>query len=244
MITIIGAVNDYLHQYINNYCAESLIRFAFAQMPNIAIDDQFQNVFANVQSLAIDNCIFGKQLPTFVKCFPNLRRFEANNTEVHERFSKQTFQQLQHLRIEQYSRGASIQFVADLLHGSHRLRSFCMTNYADSIESLSMLLDLIKSNTLITTLYWENSLFVPVTSSDVQRIVAEHSALIELDLKCFRFAADDVVTLTRQLSSLKQFSFWMRKTEYKDLIAQLDDEWKFTCQLNMTFLSSIITLQR
>lgn len=63
---------DYVHQYINDYCTEHLTCILFSDMPNIDAKP-LQKVFPNVHEVSVWDSDLGKQFPSFVNCFPNLR---------------------------------------------------------------------------------------------------------------------------------------------------------------------------
>lgn len=238
----------YLHQFINDYCCKSLVKIAFFRMPSIAIK-QFQQVFANARLLSVSQSDLGKQIPAFAKCFPNLRAFNAIDTKLMERFGAQRFKHLEHLKIHERicSREfTSIQFVADLLNGSRRLNSLDIALCMDTEEPISVLLDLIRSNRLITKLISSTKFAANVSLADVRRIINEHPTLIELNLSRNHFAADDAIALIRQLNSLKKITLTIDNLDCGRFESQLRDGWKVVCRdIDFSWQHLLkITLQR
>lgn len=104
------------------------------------------------------------------------------------------------------------------------------------------MLDLIKTNPSITRLVWPWYCAQPVNSDDIQRIVAEHSILIELDLLEHQFTAHDAIALIRQINSLKMFRFRLHHSEHTYLKTQVNDEWKVAYNGSRYEQTGILTL--
>lgn len=74
---------QYVLQYINNYCAESLIQFTFENMLNVMlIAQQFQKVFCNIKTVHILNSDLGQQWPSFIEWFPSVRRLDVDSVRM------------------------------------------------------------------------------------------------------------------------------------------------------------------
>lgn len=70
---------------------------------------------------------------------------------------------------------------------------------------------------------------VSVNLSEIQRLMNEHSSLVELILSGYRFSAHDVIALVCQLKSLKVFAFRLiSSSEYNNLVSKMDSKWKIT----------------
>lgn len=224
-----SAFYEHIHEYVNNYCAESLVHIKFDGMENIVIG-QFQKVFAKIESVAFADCDLGDQWSSFVALFSNLSRLEFQDVRIVYRSIDKPFRNLEHLSIQRNfeyhdcDEFAPIDIAIDLLNGIHQLKSLEIDEPKMSIDQL---LDLIKDNRSITKLTSKG--FGRVTSGDIQRLVSEHPSLIELDLENTLFAPGDVIELTRQLGSLKRFEFHTQvnycSTERSDFESQLADEW-------------------
>lgn len=221
--------HDHVHQYLNDYCIETLARISFENMDNIAID-QFQKVFTNIKSVTFMSCELGENWPLFAKSFPNLRRlslksYDEQGCSMVYRFIEKPFPNLKHLLVEDLDCDGStpIKFVADLLDGAHQLKSLTINDFENGISFVE-LLDLIKDKPSIIKLTADWA-YGRVTSAEIQQLVSEHPALIELNVEETTFTTGDVLTLTRQLGSLKQFKFHTQvnycSTERVDFAAQL-----------------------
>lgn len=214
---------DYLHEYINNFCAETLVRIAFEGMPNIAVE-QFKKIFGKIEEISFVNCELGEKWASIIQWFPNLRRLNFDGVRMVYRSIEKPFRNLEHLSIKHLHCDGfnTIKIAADLLDGIKQLKSL---EIDESKMSIIELLDLIKDNPSITKLSACEA-YGPVTSTDVQRLISEHPSLIDLDLECYKFTPDDVIALTRQLGSLKQFEFYTQvnyfSNERSDFESQLD----------------------
>lgn len=61
---------DYVHEYVNQYCSESLDKIGFFFMPPVAIKN-FTKPFANVHIIQMYSCDLSDQFLSFIKWFPN-----------------------------------------------------------------------------------------------------------------------------------------------------------------------------
>lgn len=69
--------------------------------------------------------------------------------------------------------------------------------------------------------------YVNISSANLMRIANERPALIELKLWLFRITPDDAAGFARQMKSLNKFQFQLNdRSEYDQLVNQLDSEWK------------------
>lgn len=215
---------EYLLQYINKYCAASNIKIW--SMPDIATEQEFQNVYVeNVEAIDCDLSF------VVAKCFPNLRQLKLDCVRIPDRFTGKLFPHLEHLTIEYiHCNGFTpVEFAAGLLNGIHQLKSFVIKFHgfpSGSGLSISELLDLIKDKPLITTVVAWSNIDEQVYSPEVKQIVDEHSALVELDLPCYRFGIADAIALIRPLKSLQKITFQMQQTDYLDFVPQLKGKWK------------------
>lgn len=172
-----------MHQYVNEYCGENLVRITFRGMPNITIEE-FQKVFVNVKEAVIDGGKLGQQWSSFVKCFPNVRNLNIERVGIDTRCIKKPLPLLEHLYVFYLKRkGFTVnQIVANLLNGVQQLKSLIMCT--DEPVPIDELLTMIKHCPLITSFKYSlcGSRCTPVTSAEVQRIVNkfEFPALINL----------------------------------------------------------------
>lgn len=214
---------DHVLQYINDYCANSLTRIQFDFMPNIAVQ-QFQKVFTRIEIVEIRNGVLEQQWPTFLECFPNLRRLIIEDVDIKNSVIAKSFGILEQLCIHniECNGRTTCRFVTALLHGANRLK-FLWVNSANGNVPIDELLAMIKDSPAIIGFGYSlrETGCIPVTSEDIQRIASEHPALIELQLPDYRFTAGDAVALIRQHNSLNGFGFQMKFPEYRNLVAQL-----------------------
>lgn len=100
-LTIWDGSNDYLNQYIQQYCAETLTSVSFNQGSLSA--NFFQKPFNNVNAVEIRNVKLQDSLPRFIDWFPNMRHLKIDHRhfDYYERSSVNavTFPQLEHLTL-------------------------------------------------------------------------------------------------------------------------------------------------
>lgn len=195
--------HEYVNEYVNNYCAESLVSISFGGMEDI---EQFQKAFANIQDVSFESCNLGEKWPSIVQLFSNLRSLNIDDVGMNYCFVEKPFRNLEHLSIHRLrcDEFKTIKIAADLLDGIQQLKSL---EIDESEMSIVDLLNLIKDNPSIAKLSAPDA-HGPVASEDVQRLISEHPALTDLNLECCKITPDDVIALTRQLGSLKRFQFY------------------------------------
>lgn len=216
---------NHLHQYINDYCADSLTCLKFKYMPNVAAE-QFRKVFNNVETVSFYDGVLGEQWPAFVKCFPNLRRLCFDDVHVANRLIGKPFELLQYLHVKNIQSDGltTIQIVADLLSGARELEGLRIFQVEDCVRVHELLTMIKDCPSIISFVYILSKIdLIPVNPTEVERIVAKLPALIELNLPDYRFACDDAIALIRQLNSLEQIEFQMEEAKCADLKSQLDD---------------------
>lgn len=218
-------IKQYIHEYMNDYCAETLIHIKFLDMKHMDVD-QFPKVFPKIKHVTFVRCYFDNKWSSFLKLFPNLRRLTVSDGYS---FIEKPFKDSEYLSIESFvcDGTAPIKFVRNILDVSHRLKSFNVGFYESQI-SISEFLDLIKDKPSITELS-APCLFGLVTSAEIQRLISEHPALIKLNLETCRTTPTDIIAVTRQLVSLKQFKFHthIHYDSKKNFKAQLS-QWHLT----------------
>lgn len=69
-------IKYYDHQYINKYCADSLVSIEYRDKPGFS-EDSFQKLFTTVENIQTWNCDLGPKFPSLPKWFPNLRRMDS-----------------------------------------------------------------------------------------------------------------------------------------------------------------------
>lgn len=218
---------EYVHQYISDYCADTLACIEFQSMPNIPIK-QFQKVFVNVKEVAVINTVLEQHLQSFAEWFPNLSCLKLHYSQRGQCFTTEPFQHLEQLSVfgphAFYPNG----FVTDVLRGAHQLTRVDVYIFGEEEFPIESLLDMIKDKPLLAEFTYEASKIchpMAVDLAAVHRIINEHPALLELVLPQYQFPLDGVHALIDQLDSLKEFRFIMRHSEYNDLVLQLNNEW-------------------
>lgn len=92
-----GIRYDYVHEYINQYCAESLITIRFHCKSAFAIKN-FEKPFVNVQTVQLYGCDLFELLP-FGKWFPSVRELNIHGFGLKHRLIPTSPTQLEHLSI-------------------------------------------------------------------------------------------------------------------------------------------------
>lgn len=232
--------DQYVHRYVNNYCAETLARITFHALKNVDIAE-FQKVFVNIKRVGFWSCDLGNQWPSFVNLFPNLShlsfafgKFDGSSVHIDYRLVEKPFPNLEYLYFENVrgNRSARIKFLGDLLAGTSQLKTLVIRDIFYDLEDyvpITEYLDLIKDHSSITEIRYSNG-YESATSAEIQRIINEHPALVELNMGQTIVTPNDVIALTRQLGSLKKFTFGTdinhSCTEWSDLKSKIRNEWE------------------
>lgn len=224
---------DYIHQYINEYCAETLVTIEFCgklPFPNA----KFDKPFVNVRNVDIIDCDLGEQFHQIFKWFPDQSHlnilFDVWN---HPFFIVAPPPELKHLVIkfngikcvefsERYKR------VVDQLQLNHQLQS--LTIKSNTIRmTMNFLLDIIIENQSISKLIVDTGGCTLVNKSETLRLVQEHQMLVELDLPFYRFTSANVNTIVRRLTLLQKFCFRIQgERVHKSIMSKLDCKWRST----------------
>lgn len=221
---------DHVLQYINDYCAGTLTRINFRSMPNIEIK-QFKKVFTNVQHLGVGG-VLGRQWPTFVKSFPNVRELCFDRVHMVHRCPEQPFEHLVGLfLLDSQCFGFTMdRFVADVLRGIHQLKKFM--NFVAIVDGeptilLDTLLDVIGLNPSLEELDYDLRKRKLITASAAvsHRIITDYPALTRLELPNYRFTANDAMLVAMLHGSLKKFLFQMHKSQFELMKTQLNGKW-------------------
>lgn len=217
----------YIHQYINKYCAESLVKLVFHHKPNISIDC-FKKPFVNVRTVTVCSGDLADQFPLFAQWFPNIHTLKLMSVCIGNRYIDTSFHHLHDLRIDLIrNRHITDECVNRLFHKCRQLKSLTIGLWDSEGMTLNKLLNFIKYNPMICKLAVSMRSQRAVTPTEMRQLVSEHPSLVELDLKRFEFAAMDAVWLIEQLESLKKFCFKMdNQLEYDRFVAQLDSKWQ------------------
>lgn len=221
---------QHVHDYISEYCAESLTVVSFIELPQNTML-HFKKPFNNVTTITVRDSELRQQLPSFSNWFPNVRRMNLCNVSSNGHFVAATFANLQCLSIDDRFGGDSgflIGNAHELLHLNPQLTSIELIGKNNKALTMGKLLQMIRNNAAVSKLevkiYSSN---FPVDLSEVEQLANEHPALTELKLWQYHIPAENVNVLIRQLSDLKKFDLWIpNSTEYRELQLKLDDGWK------------------
>lgn len=223
---------EHVHRYMNQYCAETVAELAFIEKPRMPID-HFVKPFVNVHTLAAHYCHYGEQMSSFSKWFPNLRTLKLFNVLMDDRWINPPFQHLEHVRIHLNNNGRNgftKSEAAQLVCSSHQLRQLKMYMPDRQGMTLNTLLNFIENKPSIEVLALiMNKYRWQVKLNEVQRIITEHPTLIELDVSNFKFIADHVLLLIRQLNFLRYFEFQLdvrSDIEYTQFVSTLYAGWR------------------
>lgn len=238
---------DQIHQHLNAFCAESLVKIEFVGKPNISIK-HFVRPFTNVRTVRVISGHLHDQLPSLSEWFPNVRTMELAGVQMNTNNIKVPFHQLQDLRID-FNRdkfGCSMDdYFMHLLRMCYRLKSFKLILRDRYGKALNTLLNFIEGNRMLCDLTVSMTRCVMVLMpSEMERIIREHPNLVELNLNGYEFTADDAIRLIKQLDSLKRFSFNVNnQLEYERFAAQVKNSKLCTvsCDTNNHVLYEVAT---
>lgn len=147
----------HLHHYISKYCANSLIRISFLNMPSTVSIDQFEfdQVFTNVKSVMLFDCDLGEKLPSIAKSFANLRKLQIHSVRLTDGFDQVCFPYLEHLCIRNlHANYFRSQNAANLLRSNRQIQCVEIAVHGQ-IKSLNAILNMVKENSNISKLVVE-----------------------------------------------------------------------------------------
>lgn len=238
---------DYIHQYMNKYCAESLVEIVFWSRSSVS-NDNIEKPFVNVHTIKVICSDLSYQWPFFTKWFPNIRTLHLDGVLTDEHYIDTPFQHLQNLQIvinrDKY-RQLTDKHITQMLLMCCNLQSLELAFDDWQGMTLNTLLNFIKGNSMIGNLKVSMTRYsMAVTSMEVARVVIEHPSLVALDFNAYEFTADDAIVLIQQLVMLEKFTCIMDiQTEYDSFAAQLDGEWKIYSS-GPSSHSRIVTVRR
>lgn len=243
---------DGFDQYLNSYCAESLVNITFTDKTSDHIC-YFEKPFVNVRTVTISNSCLGNRFELFPVWFPNLQQLKLRNVVMDDRSIEMPLQHLQHLSVDVHNGTLSYGFAkkeaARLLLLCPQLSSLEIRMSADHGLTMKTLLGMIKGNPLITKLVVRmNNFWTDVLWPEIKQLTDEHPILIEVELKNFRFTADTAMALVRGANGLSRFQFQMRKSsEYDRLLSELGDQWQHSSSACIGYLKAmqrIVSLEK
>lgn len=210
---------QYVLQYINDYCAKSLIEISIFCMPNVAIatEQPFQNVFHSLKNVQFQCCSLGQQWPSILEYFSNVQNLHLVRN-VYCETNKVILKPFQHLK------NISIVASKDTWLNKNMANFFQMAPQLSGLEITAIdnfevpmgpLLDLIKHNQSISKLILNPKSYraTIMNSEHVQQLITNHPALIVLYLPNYRFSGGDANTVIHKLNTLKKFRFRMKSSD-------------------------------
>lgn len=223
---------SHLDQYINQYCAHTLnsISICFFEYSTKKL---FETPFKNVEKVRIEDSKLGKELPNFVKWFPNLRHLHLRGCSMDNNFCSETFPHLEYLSIPIAEKGFLERGLESFLHANRQLQRLSLSFDCYYQLKISKLLNMISGHTLISKLKIITNRNLNVSASEFLQLASKHPAMVELNLRNCLLRADDAIALIGQLPFLKSFKFRVDgRSEYDHLLKQLDGKWKHDTDLD------------
>lgn len=223
--------NEYaqIHQHLNEYCAESMVKIEFLGKPAKLLIKHFEKPFINVHTVRVTSGDLNDQFSSFPQWFPNVRSLELTGIDISSCNIKTPFHQLQDLRIDFHRdkcRDIEDERFIHLLRMCYRLKCFKLIWRGRYGRTFNTLLNFIEGNPMIHNLTVSMTrCSMTVSPIEIERIVNEHSALAELNLNGFEFTAEDAIRLIKELHSLKKFSFKLNnQPEYERFVAKVNSK--------------------
>lgn len=222
---------DYINQYINEYCANSLVAIQLLFKPNRCPIKHFEKPFVNVQTVSANGNCLGNQLPLFNQWFPNMRSLRLFDIRTLHSIGE-PFNNLKELCISISGNGdlghTKVKAIR-LLQLHPQLHSLVITMHGPEHEAMRVLLNAINANEVVRYLKVTHSRMVNVDmhSTDTQRLIQEHPFLVHLQLYGITVASNDVIKLANQLKSLMKFRCQiLHRLEYNHIESQLKQQWQ------------------
>lgn len=220
---------EYIHQYVNKYCAENLEKLFFVNKPSGRIQC-FVGPFINVRNVTVSFGNLGDQLPLFPQWFPNVQRLMLNSVRMDKCIVKMPFNDLHYLKIDNINKGFLRKYASHLVCASRQLSTLEIHTSDYPEMSIVTLLNMIKDNQSIRKLIVQMGRYSEIVNPlEMQQFVNEHPTVRKLDFQNYNFTADIVIGLIRQLNSLKKFRFQIiNAAEYDRFVSELAGQWQTT----------------
>lgn len=222
---------DLIHQYINEYCAGSLVNLEFRDKKSGNPIKHFGKPFISVRTVKAQDSHLGVQIPLFPQWFPNMRSLELTAAHIGW-FSSQSmpFEHLEDVTIEinNGKRGFKTPLATRLLQLSPQLRNLTIRARTGQGIAPSTLSNIIKENPNISSLKVNTKKQKAfVTSSDIEQFLSEHKSLVELELVGYKFTVEAALLMLNQLNSLTKLRLELgSRSEYTRIVSQLDSKWQ------------------
>lgn len=223
---------DYIHQYLNKYCAETLLELELIIKPRLLIK-HFDKPFVKVQTVALHYCHLGEQFPSFRQWFPNARSLKQFNVLMDDRWVDEPFEHLEYVRIDVNNGlkrdGFTKTEAVQLLRSCRQLKSLEIHMPGRQGMNMPTLLNIIEEKLAIEVLALCMDRYCTTPKlTEIQRLINEHPLLVELHVKNFKFTIGSALAVIRQLNRLKTFYFQFNDPlESVQLANHLDgNQWK------------------
>lgn len=240
--------NNYLDQYINNYCADTLTSIRFFEKPSFQVEN-FPKPFNHVKDVFIGHSVLGQQLPIVRDLFPNVHQLVLFDISIDEHFTAISFPHLVDLAMNDYQ-NFTINGLLNLLHANRQLKCFQLQlSELHQPLTMSALSNMIAENPLITKLMISTNHFVNVKTIELWQFANERPTMIDLNLMRYVIPVSRAIIFIRQMQALQKFSFKLRnRREYEPLVDQLDNGWQHNLIFNETNLAyplnNVVNLKR
>lgn len=222
---------EYLDQYIKQYCADTLTGISFADKSGFS-NEAFAKPFKNVESVEIACDLTGETWSNFANWFPNMLHLDVNPCyEWDTATMKVRFPHLEHLFISVVETDEHNEKVMKIIESNPQLQSLHICTYFEM--PFNTFLTKIHANTSITKLRVYETNAYDVETSELERLMAEHPLIVELDLAEHRLTADEAINFIRQMKALKRIVFDVHgRSDCDRIMKELEGEWKSKVEIN------------
>lgn len=236
---------DLIHQYVNQYCANSLTSIKFLNFKNLIKSKaipirHFEKPFVNVHTVEVYEINMSDQFPLFKQWFPNIRTLKLSRDIPRGINTSFSFHHLKDLRLSFMNNEFYIARLLKLCPQLHSLDIYMCTRNGITLSKLSCVL---KDNPHICNLKVTFGYPLTVSKSEIQQFVDEQPSLVELEFKNPTFTVAAVLLVVHQLKALKLFRCKIsNRSVYDNIVSQLDSQWRPLLEENS--LSTRIKLER
>lgn len=226
---------EYLDQCLNKFCAETLRVIGFKNKPDYAMQ-HIGRPFENVSKVMVVGGNLGSCFPLFSQWFPNMHSLHLDMVRMDDRHIGTPFNHLLDLEIDINNgtrrNGFAKSDAINLLRMCPQLLILKIRMHGRQGMTMTTLLNMIGDNPLIVCLNVTMAKFcTAVNSSEIRRIANEHSALMEISARNYKFTTEAAVELIRQLNNLEMFRFQIDDpSDAERIVSRLDNRWHSSLQ--------------
>lgn len=206
---------------------QSILRDIFICFKSKFSNEWFEKPFQNVEKVKFGACcLSAEDLPNFINWFPKMRSLEMLACTIADtKPINIIFPHLENLKI--YIKGNNFfENVMRIIKSNPQLQSLeILTNFE---MTLDLLLNKISGNSTISNLFLNIGIEqMDIIACELDRLVTKHPLVVELVLKRYRLAANDVIKFIRRMKLLKKIKFYVRsRSECERIMTELGDQWK------------------